>query len=108
VGHSGSFYSRRWPAGISLSQIACTTLYYLFFLIFLLASSFVSQAARAKGVIDFNQTADPGAFLVGARSRFFGHYSIFLSFSTLGMAQGGTFLVYKQMFNQSVPHQIVQ
>jgi hypothetical protein len=62
---------------------------------------------RAMGVIEINQTADPGAFLVGARSRFFGHYSIFLGFSTSKAAGGGTFLVYIKKFNHSPPDQIV-
>ena len=36
-----------------------------------------SGSTRAEGVIEINQTVDPGGFLVGARSRFLGHYSIF-------------------------------
>jgi hypothetical protein len=60
------------------------------------------------GVIEINQTADPGAFLVEARSRFFGDYSIFLRFSTPGSPRRGIFLVYNQMFNQPTSHQTVQ
>jgi hypothetical protein len=59
-------------------------------------------------VIEINQTADPGAFLVEARSRFLGHYSIVLRFSTPGPSRRGIFLVYNQMFNQAESQQIMQ
>ena len=53
---------------------------------------------RGMGVIEINQTADLGAFLVGARSRFFGHYSIFLGFSTSKAAGGGYFFgLYREV-----------
>ena len=34
-----------------------------------------AESNRAMGIVKINKTADPEAFLVGAKSRFLGHYS---------------------------------